>query len=657
MGFFSDLLGGPGKVREYGGGFDKAIKPYAEEGLGALQEQFRAGPRVFRGERVAGFTDPQLAAQSSLLALSTAQPDYYKTALGGIEEAMGMQREAAAGITSEDITAQRQLLEPMGEAQRLAQRQAFEGALRDIGAGAGGAGVGALTGARADILRGGAAGEFAVGMAGIEGQLQQQALRQAEADRSRKAAGAGALARLTGQQLGIGQAGFGEQLQRIGLGADVGREQRTLEQQRIMADMQEFKEYDPFKFAQQYLQTIYAAPTQETTRTQDPSTLQEAIGLASLFKEGGHVNRSIGGMPQSSLAEMAEAAGMSEADFEQMERDIDEADELNAEMEAKKEKPEKPPTGGASNAGGVAAAMGAANLGRTGTVNSSQQLAAMQALAEMTGLKSGGGISALATGGRTVDEIKKDLEKFAPKINRGLTDKEQKAFNVLRDELQQVNQKPAAASVPKPMPRPTPPSPTPLQRVRQEMRAMPMAKQATPPPSAFDRIVSGVGSGLRSLGSGIQAAHGFYKEKLDPFRGYSDEERRRIGMSILATTPQLGESGLATVFRGAVPAVAAEEERRASAAELARKKAADKLAAQPEPFEENPAVYNQILKHAAAKLDFVFDDDSNEFKTSSGDSLTKAQADELAEAVAGGYKQYTETGKLLPAIQYININY
>ena len=646
MGALGDLFGGPGKVREYGGGFDKAVKPYIEEGFGVLQEQFRAGPRVFRGERVAGFTDPQLAAQSSLLALSTAQPDYYKTALGGLEEAMGMQRQAAAGITSEDIAAQRKLLEPMGEAQRLAQQQAFEGALRDIGVGAGGAGVGALTGGRADILRGGAAGEFAVGMAGIEGQLQRQALQQAEADRARQASGAAGLARLTGQQLGIGRQGFGEELQRIGLGADVGREQRSLEQQRIMADMQKFKEDDPFKFAQQYLQTIYAAPTQQTTRTQDQSTLQEVMGVASLFKEGGHVNRNVGGMPQASLADMAKATGMSEADFEQMEMDIDEADKQNAKMEMKDKLKEA-----ASKAGGLAEAMGSTNLGKTGTINSPERLAAMQALSQMTGLKSGGGISALATGGRTVDEIKKDIEKFVPKINRGLTDKEQKTFNVLRDELQQANQKPVSA--PKPMPRPATSSRTPLQRAREDMRSMPMATQATPPPSAIDRIMSGVGSGLKSLGSGVQAGFGFYKDKIDPFRGYSDEERRRIGMSILATTPQLGESGLATVFRGAVPAVAAEEERRGVAAELARKKASDELDARAEPFEQKASDINAIRSATGVKTGYFISDDGRIRKVGGG-TYKEADAQRAFDMFNSGVQEYKKTkGDIAAAINLI----
>ena len=637
MGAFGDLFGGPGKVREYGGGFDKAIRPYAEEGLESLQQQFQAGPRVFRGERVAGFTDPQLAAQSSLLALSTAQPDYYKTALGGLEEAIGMQRQAAQGITSEDIAAQRKLLEPMGEAQRLTQQQAFEGALRDIGVGAGGAGVGALTGGRADILRGGAAGEFAVGMARIEGQLQRQALQQAEADRARQASGAAGLARLTGQQLGIGRQGFGEEIQRIGLGADVGREQRSLEQQRIMADMQKFKEDDPFKFAQQYLQTIYAAPTQETTRTQDPSTFQEAMGIASLFKEGGHVNRSAGGSTQSSLADMAKAAGMSEADFEQMEMDIDEADELNAKMD-------KPPKSPGEKAGGIADAMGSTNLGKTGTINSPQQLAAMAALSQMAGLKSGGGISALATGGRTIDEIKKDLEGFVPKINRGLTDKEQKTFNVLRDELQQANQKPVSA--PKPMPRPAASSRTPLQRTREDMRSMPAATQPAPPPNAFDRVMSGVGSGLRSIGSGIQAAHGFYKDKIDPFRGYSDEERRRIGMSILATTPQLGESPLATVFRGAVPAVAAEEELRGAAAEL-------EVESVGEPFEQKASDINAIRSATGVKTGYFISDDGRIRKVGGG-TYKEADAQRAFDTFNSGVQEYKKTkGDIAAAINLI----
>ena len=65
MGFFTDLLGGPGDVTEMGGGFDPALKPYLEEGLGGLQDAYQAGPNVFEGDRVADFDPAQLLAQAS----------------------------------------------------------------------------------------------------------------------------------------------------------------------------------------------------------------------------------------------------------------------------------------------------------------------------------------------------------------------------------------------------------------------------------------------------------------------------------------------------------------------------------------------------------------------------------------------------------------
>ena len=111
------LLGAASKPKApkmAGGGIDPFLKPYLTPGLDTLKSQFQAGPRVFEGERVAGFDPAQLAAQSSLLALATGQPDYYKTALSGLDEISGMYRDAAAPITAEEIARQRELLEPIG---------------------------------------------------------------------------------------------------------------------------------------------------------------------------------------------------------------------------------------------------------------------------------------------------------------------------------------------------------------------------------------------------------------------------------------------------------------------------------------------------------------------------------------------------------------
>ena len=299
MGFFTDLLGGSKDPKPFGGGFDPAIKPYIEEGLGGLQAAYQAGPRVYEGERVADFDPAQLAAQSSLIALATGQPDYYAPAARSIEEAIALSRQAARPITAAEIAAQRERLEPTAEAQRFAQRQAFEETIRDIGLGAGGAGVGALEGARADILRGGAAGELALGMANIEGTLQERSLAQAEAERDRQARLPSQLAALAQQGLEVGQEGFAEQIERTGLQAGVGAERRGLEQQRIAAEMAKFGEYDPFTFAQQYLSTVYGAPTRQTQYTQEPSTFQELVGLGTVFagfsNKGGAVRKNAGG--------------------------------------------------------------------------------------------------------------------------------------------------------------------------------------------------------------------------------------------------------------------------------------------------------------------------------------------------------------------------
>jgi len=234
MGFFTDLLGGPGDVNEIGGGFDPALRPYLEEGLGGLQAAYQAGPRVYQGQRVAGFDPAQLQAQSSLLALSTAQPDYYATATKGLQEALGLQRQAATPLTAAEVTRQREILQPTIEAERLAAERAFERSLRDIGTAAGTAGVGAYGGSRADILRGGAAGELAMTEAQLQGRLTEQALGMAEAERQRQALGATGLAALTGQQLGIGQAGFGEQQERAGLAMGVGGQRQALEQDKLV---------------------------------------------------------------------------------------------------------------------------------------------------------------------------------------------------------------------------------------------------------------------------------------------------------------------------------------------------------------------------------------------------------------------------------------
>ena len=150
-----------------------------------------------------------------------------------------------------------------------------------------------MTGARADILRGGAAGEYARSIADIEGGLQTTALQQAEADRLRQTTGAGKLAELVAQGLGISKSEFEEQVGRAELGADVGLKQQLLEQAKIDAEMAKFYKQDPFAFTQKYLGTVFGTPTLPTQIYQPQSTAQSILGgitaVSGFLNKGGGI--------------------------------------------------------------------------------------------------------------------------------------------------------------------------------------------------------------------------------------------------------------------------------------------------------------------------------------------------------------------------------
>ena len=760
MGLLTDLFGGPGKTREFGGGFDPAVKPYLEEGLDALQAAYRQGPRVFEGERVVGFDPLQIQAQEGIVGLVGTTDPYTQrqqqlleqgiTGLQGVESRLsaaeqGLGRGASfledftrgVGRAEESIGASRDLLSQFqtglgrteeslgrglgfledfrsqaGEAQRrlegvepglsrsealLAesarrQREAARGVglgeldidkyrsdymtaiadpaladverqlqmdLRELGAqeakygqGRGSRGAileaelrGAAGRSRADIL--GQVGKEAYQSA-LDTALRQQAAQYgadvADIDREARAAaalsglgqaeqaaaigGRGALAGmfgdvagrslagaaqagditrqlgditrqrlaavgqsdaltsqlagLAGQQLGaagqaagltgqaldvarasgmipsmytdiagqfggLGESAFGRRRTELEALRGVGEERRTLDQQRKMAEMAAFREADPFGFAQQFLGTVYGAPTRQTQYSQDPSTFQELMGIGTLaapfFKEGGGIlskikslyNKARGGTDVFSAEEEAEI------------RDIENFSDKNFGTDYASER--KAGKGGVTPAEAMAA-VESKRINADDSAMFAKQNAARQALAMR---QAGGGIAALATG-RSVNEIKKDIEAFVPKISRGLTDEEQKRFNSLRNELQQANQKPA----------PTPQSksktaskstPSPISGLS-KFRPMP---RPTPPPSLLDRILSGVGSGLQSIGSGIRTGAEYYAQNLDPFgpagANLTREERIRVGLGILAAQPTLGESPLTTTSRGALAAI------------------------------------------------------------------------------------------------------
>jgi hypothetical protein len=282
MGFFS----GKTKKITTGGEFIRGIKGEGESLRPLVGTAIEAAQRPFQaydvGQRFAGFTPEELQAMEQQRGIAGLAPAGMQERL---DELAGLRQQAMAGIGAEDIAAKRQLLDPMTAAQTQAAQRGLQQALKTIGVGAGGAGVGALEGGRADILRGGAAGEFAQTLADIEGQAQERALGMTEADLSRRL---GTGAALIGQELGVEQDIYGRRLGATQLLSDVGTRQRELEQQRRDFTYGEAmrEEEAPFLAAQRATSAVGGLAglmtPQQTQLIKKKSGFQKALGAGMM---------------------------------------------------------------------------------------------------------------------------------------------------------------------------------------------------------------------------------------------------------------------------------------------------------------------------------------------------------------------------------------
>lgn len=370
---------------------------------------------------------------------------------------------------------------------------------------------------------------------------------------------------IAGQFGGLGESAFGRRRTELETLGGVGTDRRTLAQQRTLADMAKFAEEDPFGFTQRYLQTIYAAPTRQTQYSQDPSTFQEVMGLGSLAgsffggkAEGGKVHKDMGGAILKML--MSSGGGKKKTTTEDIDKvmdsvgptilnegggilskmksmynktsfsndmtkeeeeeikDIEDFSDKNfgTDYASERESGEKK---GITPANAMAS-VGSKQIKADDSVMFSKQRAARQALGMR---QNGGGIASLQVGGvpSTIEDLQKGLRNPA-------------VLNQVRQQMNSANVSPI-------MPRPN------------------IEAQNSNEPNAFQRILSGVGSGLRSIGSGIKTGAEYYANNLDPFgpagANLTRAERIQVGLGILAAQPTLGESPLTTTARGALGAI------------------------------------------------------------------------------------------------------
>jgi hypothetical protein len=545
--------------------------------LGAQESQYGQG----RGSRGA-ILEAELrgaAGRSRADILGQVGKEAYQSALDTAQR----QQAAQYGADVSDVDRQARAaaaLAGLGQAEQAAAiggRGTLAGMYGDVAgrslAGAGQAGditrqLAGITGQRlagvsqADALTSqlaGIAGQR-LGAAGQATGISGQALDVARAG----GAVPGMYSDIAGQFGGLGESAFGRRRTELETLGGVGTDRRTLEQQRTLAEMAKFAEEDPFGFTQRYLQTIYAAPTRQTQYSQDPSTFQELMGIGALAgsfmgkAEGGKVHKDMGGAILKML--MSSGGGKKKTTTEDIDKvmdsvgptilnegggilnkmksmynktsfsndmtkeeeeeikDIEDFSDKNfgTDYASERESGEKK---GITPANAMAS-VGSKRIKADDSVMFSKQRAARQALGMR---QNGGGIASLQAGGvpSTIEDLQKGLRNPA----------------VLNQVRQQMNSGNVSPIIPRPN----------------------IEAQNSNEPNAFQRILSGVGSGLQSIGSGIKTGAEYYANNLDPFgpagANLTRAERIQVGLGILAAQPTLGESPLTTTARGALGAI------------------------------------------------------------------------------------------------------
>ena len=362
--------------------------------------------------------------------------------------------------------------------------------------------------------------------------MTETALDQLRADRAAQAAGATGLSTLFGEQLGIAKGQTAADIARAQLAAGVGAERRELARESIGAEREVFQERDPFSRAQQYLATISGAPTRQEQFYQPKSTLQEAAGLASIFMgaaAGGQLNQA---------KKIFDMAGMTKDEFDKLDADINEADKLNAiaNMVSDKEKKE-------NKVKSALAGLAQSDLRPQETDQQyfRKQAAAQSKLKQMINQPK----TAYRQVGSSVsptDAMRAGLQgRVATGINRPTKEEAR------RQAAERLRAQEAKAAQTEDMDSP-PASVRAMDRElvrRRDAEQQQQQQQEKQGSSLMDRILGGVRSGLQSISSA----------NLDPFKGYTDKERVRIGLGILGAMPEIGEGPLGPIGRGALLAI------------------------------------------------------------------------------------------------------
>ena len=305
------------------------LQPYIVEILDRASDLYSLDKQYipYEGERLVGFTPEELAAQEAIkgqvgmgiLGDETlgAASTYYDPALDLLGLSGQLSEQAVSEITAEEIAGR---MSPFQQAVTdIAKREAAKEAdIYDQRLKAQAAGTGGFGGSRQAILEAQAAADLGARLSDIQTKgsqaAYQDAVRAAEAQRARQAAGAQAAGGLSQLYGGLGQQALGQAYREAGYLSGVGETQRGMEQQRADLAYQEFmrQQQFPTQQLQQFSSLVQGFPFSFGNYGQQvPSPFQQTVGTGlaayglgrnlGFFNQGGGISSVVNRQSGSSI--------------------------------------------------------------------------------------------------------------------------------------------------------------------------------------------------------------------------------------------------------------------------------------------------------------------------------------------------------------------
>jgi hypothetical protein len=402
---------------------------------------------------------------------------------------------------------------------------------------------------------------------------------------------------LAGAYTDLGDTAFDRAMRELTALGTAGATTRDIEQRRLDAGYEEFMREQgyPSQALADYASLVYGVPLRESTTVQKPSFFQKALGTVTTlggaaksvgmpFKEGGHINSGIsalamGDQPKGTLQEILDKLKQDVFSKESRQTVID--DVLKEQEQKEQETREK-------EAAERDPTTQRPKFPGSSFINDSEYKGTTQPTVQVrdTGTQAEAQAAALDRIRQRSAYQKGGVVRYQEGTDM---DKEKKKEKTILEQIQGIVSSP----------------------------------------------IESLGKGAEKVGSGIKKAYTAYNE------AYTPEEQIRLGLSILAARPELGESKLGTVARGALAGL-----QDVSAERTAR------VDREPEMIKLKPAQENILVRQAASIFNVVFNE-KGELVNLDGKPLDPATQSKINRYAAEAIRRAQRTGDITLGLDYL----